>query len=250
MSRLHSVRFPLLLILLCIVLISIFNTPYRTTRYSFFFFPLIFIIAHIEFVALGNLFGKFFKKKSIKIICKCLIFIPFIMYSFTEDFNLHHILNVSSKEANFRLGKYEKLANHWFHRIDYESPALFVNSAYKDGDVILLETTTSSFYLHKPFINFIDINRDRFKEQSRKSGKEELWTGLPLIYNPSQLLYLVPNDPQRSLFVITIKSKRSNAKYLYNLINENIFNETGFSKKVEYVGLDGRTEVWKINRSI
>src|SRR3990172_2332879 len=80
-----------------------------------------------------------FKNKYTRRIINVIAIIPFVIFIFTEDFNLQHILNVSSKEINFRIGIYNKLANHWYYRFDIESPAKYVNMMYKEGDVIILD---------------------------------------------------------------------------------------------------------------
>src|SRR3990172_2332878 len=98
-----------------------------------------------KFISLDETFKICCKlKSSVNIkITKGMIAITFIIlrvYLFLNIFfNLQHILNVSSKEINFRIGIYNKLANHWYYRFDIESPAKYVNMMYKEGDVIILD---------------------------------------------------------------------------------------------------------------
>ena len=186
-------RFMLMVMLLCLLRLGVVETSAVTTRYSFYFFPTVLIIGFIEAVSLSQWLKKVEWKKPFRFLRQSAVMIPLVVFFITEDFNPNHILHVSSVEANFRIGKYKTLAAHWYKRPDFEGPARFVNSMYKEGDSIVIDYAPSSFYLEEPFINYIPIERSRFRDVARKGGTEEAWTGRPLIYRfPSPSPTLIP----------------------------------------------------------
>jgi hypothetical protein len=243
-------RFMLMVTLSCLLLLGIFETPSVTTRYSFFFFPTVLIIGFMEAVSLSQWLKKFDWKKPFMYFRQGAVIIPLIVFTITEDFNPHHILHVSSEQTNFRLGKYKTLADHWYKRPDFEGPARFVNSMYKEGDNIVVDYAPSSFYLKKPFINYIPLENKRFRDVARQGGNEEAWTRSPLIYQLDILLGLVPPDPQRSLWLIGAQEDlggglRHDIEALNVLAERNHIRVTR-----EFEGIDGRIGVWRLSRSL
>jgi hypothetical protein len=247
--QVSSGPFLIMVILSCLFILGIFKTPYMSTRYSFFFFPIVLIIGYTEIASLGRWIEKIKWKKSITILQRGFVFIPLIMFSFTEDFNLQHILHVSSKEINFRMGKYSNYSKHWYKRQDFESPARFVNNVYQEGDAIAIDYVPSSFYLNKPFINYIPIENKRFRGVTRKEGTEEIWTGRPLVYSLERLFDFVPNDPRRSLWLIAVQRDSGGAfTDIQTLNTEADINHLDAAPVFE--GIDGRIAVWQLSRRL
>ena len=86
------------LLVLHILFVGILNTPFKTTRYTFFLFPinLLLVVTTIEILS---------KKLSGNFINRTILFILLVgvFLVLSEDFSLRHILNIDSKEVNYRL---------------------------------------------------------------------------------------------------------------------------------------------------
>lgn len=172
-----------------------------------------------------------------------------MLFMATEDFHIGHIMDVSSMEYNFRLRDLRKLAPHWYPRADLKTSPEYINRNYKEGDVIVVGVIGSSFYLKKPFVNYISFGSDRFFALSRKEGREELWTGRPLVYNLAQFLSLVPADKNRSLWAIVVLKDFIGGTFEYGKSIKDISENNHFVATLRYTGLDGRIGVYEIKRS-
>jgi hypothetical protein len=241
-------KFLILVSYLCILMVSAITTQYTEARYSFFYFPLLFILIFIETVFLKNLAVEYFEKYKMKKYCNIILFIPVILFISTEDFHFNHILNVSTKEFNFRIGKYNKYSSLWYPRSDLKTPSEFVNKAYKNGDIVVVGAVGSAFYLDKPFINYIDHRNVRFLIMSRKEGKEEIWTGRPLVHNLEDFFHFVPNSPDQSLWLIAGLKDCMPDTFDHSASLMDISKKRNVVAILKYEGIDGRVGVWKLNR--
>jgi hypothetical protein len=183
-----------------------------------------------------------------KTICNIILFVPIIFFLNSEDFHLYHVFNVSAKEINFRIGVYNKFSQLWYPRADLKSPSEFVNKVYKHGDIIVVGAVTSAYYLDKPYINYIDFKTNRFMLMSRKEGKEEIWTGRPLVYNLIELFRLVPSDPNYSLWLIAGIKDYMPDSFGYSNSLMKISEMNNMVATLKYEGIDGRIGVYEIKR--
>jgi hypothetical protein len=176
------------------------------------------------------------------------LFMPLFLFMGTEDFNFKHIINVSSEEYNFRMGEFNRYSPLWYQRADLKSPSKYVVNVFKDGDVIVVGVIGAGFYVNKPFVNYIKYGSQQFLNMSRKRGKEEIWTGRPLIHSLEDFFNIVPADPNRSLWLIGV------IKDFYGNSFENANSIIGISEdhemnaNLKYVGIDGRVGVWEVKR--
>ena len=178
-----------------------------------------------------------------------ILFLPVILFIATEDFHIGHIMKVSSMEYNFRLGENRKFSSHWYPRADMKTPSEYINKVYREGDVIVVGVIGSSYYLDKPFVNYIAFKSDRFINLSRNGGREELWTGRPLVYNLDQFLNLVPTDTSKSLWVIVVLKDFIGSTFEYGKSIKDISEKNNLVATLKHTGIDGRIGVYEIKRS-
>jgi len=240
-------RFLLMIIVVCTFLISIFNKSYHETRYSFFFYPLLYAMAFVEFSFLIDWVKRLLNRRTAGFLANGFLLIPLFFFFATEDFNLEQVRNVSSKEINFRMGRYSELAGHWYSRADIETPAQYVNKAYREGDIVAIDYSPISQYLEIPFINFISPELSRFKIEARKKGREQIWTGMPLIYDVDTLVKMVPAETHGYLWLISI-IRGGGGSFLGENYPVTIAGKYGLNVSLEYVGIDGGIGVWRFQR--
>lgn len=241
--------FPITILVLSLALMSIFKTLYKETRYSFFFFPLFLVVAMGEMrvirLYLSEKVWSVFGKRA----GAFLLLVPLMVFLSTEDFHLHHVMDVSAPDLNFRTGNYRQYAFHWYPRFDFKTPAQFVEERYMEGDVIVLEQVAMSQYLRKPFLNYV-AEVERFNGIARKGGKEEVWSGRPLISNFRQLAAKVPGSDHNALWIIGIVWEYPGGRWSLATKYEGLAKEFGLAIDLVFVGIDGRTGVWRVKRSI
>jgi hypothetical protein len=157
----------------------------------------------------------------------------------SEDFRLKHLLKVDSYEINFRTVYDDKLASHYYKRIDFRSPAEVVNSNSNDSDIIITMLTPVDYYLKKLDYVFIGWYEDAFRGISACGGRSELWSNAKLLYRDEQLSNLL-NNRKKTVWLI---AKSENTKKWFEI--ESIINEKFLPYKFSQ-SLDGDVNVYKI----
>jgi hypothetical protein len=157
---------------------------------------------------------------------------------FTEDFHINHILDVSSREAEFRIGKYSRFYDHWFERVDNKTPAEYVNLNFRKGDVVMIESIIVSEYLNERLIFNVVLTLRGLSilKKIRKRGK---------------IHRLAANF--RRIISYGINSKR-NKRSLWFITGEDFVNNNawGLAQKqnlniiLRHNAIDGRLKVWQI----
>ena len=242
--------FPITILVLCLALIAVFKTLYRETRYSFFFFPLFLVVAMGEMrvirLYLSEKVWPVFGKRAGSL----LLTIPLAVFLSTEDFHVHHVLDVSAPALNFRTGPYRQFNDHWYPRADLKTPGRFVDGEYEVGDVVVLEQVAMSQYLREPFFNYVAEDSERFRGIARKGGTEELWSGAPLISRSRQLASKVPVNGLNSLWIIGVVKEFPGGTLNLATRHEELAREFGLVIDLAFVGTDGRIGVWRMRRKI
>ena len=223
-------RFITFLLLLLILLVCSIDTLLSETRYTFFLYPLVLFIVYSAFKIISeNLFKNGLKEK-ISFVMLALIF-----FSISGDFNARHLINIDSKEINFRMNYKENMIRHYYPRWDVKTPADIVNKEKKANDVTIIDELNIEFYLNE--LDYIYVNYDhlRFRMIAIDGGKKERWTNANLIYTNQQLQNLFENT-KGNVWFITIHKPH---------LNEINFKEN-FKKFLYYTSIDKNIFVYKI----
>jgi hypothetical protein len=245
----QSTSFLLIVLLGLMIFMPTIKTLWTTTRYMFFFYPLFIIVIYSEINALIEWIKfKDYQMSITKFMHILLLLFPFLIFIYSEDFYLNHVLNVSSKETNFRMGEYEKLSNHWYARVDLETPVKYVNDVYIDGDIVVLDDVIMSRYIRMPYVNYVGIEDEiRFTYHSRNEGRTEKWSGRPLIYTAESFNKLIPNNKNNSLWLVSSMV----GGFIGTSFVQKANTPTEISRKyniyvdLKYTGIDNRIGVWQ-----
>ena len=244
-------RFLISVVLLLLLTMPAFYTFQKTTRYVFFFFPLMFLLAYTETVSLVDWIEESSRLRMKRYISATILLVPILCYTATEDFHWRHIWNVSSAQMNFRMGEYDRYFHHWYQRADFESPSRYVNRVFSGGDVIVADHIVMTRYLDKPYTYYVYYKQpEMYPYHARKGGTQEKWTGRPLISRPEELAGRVPAEPNRSLWLITsVVKDRAGSSFMGTYHNvPTITKQYNLQANLVFKGLDGRIGVWKITR--
>jgi hypothetical protein len=240
--------------LVLLFMVSAFDTGWKTTRYCFFFFPVLILIG---FIAIHDIAGRAagrWKPSCRDWAALSAAGLLTLGFTATEDFNLAHAVDVASPQANFRLGPYEKLSRHWYNRVDVRGPAQCVNRLAADGDVVALDHVVASPYLQTPFVAYVNqADSIRYFYYARNGGASEKWTGVPIIPDGQALADLVPPDREHRLLMIGATEKgfgfigTSLNKKGYSA--EQLAQKHNLSVRLLCPGVDGRAGVWEFRRN-
>jgi hypothetical protein len=242
-------RFLISVVLLLLLTMPVFSTFQKTTRYVFFFFPLVFLLAYAETVSLVAWVEESHRLRMKRYVSAAILLVPVLCYTATEDFQWRHIMDVSSAQMNFRMGEYDRFFHHWYQRVDFEGPSEYVNRVFSEGDVVVADHIVMTRYLARPYTYYVYYKQpDAYPYYARKEGREEKWTGRPLISRPEELASLVPADPNRSLWLVTSVAKdRAGTSFMGTYHNvPTITKQYNLHAELVFTGLDRRIGVWKI----
>jgi Dolichyl-phosphate-mannose-protein mannosyltransferase len=242
--------FPITILILCLALVPVFKSLYKETRYSFFFFPLFLLVAMAEMRAIRCYLSEKVWPAFGKRAGSLLLTIPLAVFLSTEDFHVHHVIDVSAPDLNFRTGHFMQFADHWYPRFDFKTPARFVEGEYVEGDVVVLEQVAMSQYLRIPFLNYVPAKSERFRGIAREGGTQELWSGRPLISDPGQLASMVPENGRNALWIMGIVWDFHGEKTKLEARYEKVAGDHGLVIEKAYLGIDGRTGVLKVRRGM
>ena len=240
--------------LVLLFMVSAFDTGWKTTRYCFFFFPVLILIG---FIAIHDVAGRAAGKwKPASRDWAALSAAGMLTLGFmaTEDFNLAHAVDVASPQANFRLGPYEKFSRHWYNRVDVRAPAQCVNRIAEAGDVVALDHVVASPYLEKPFVAYVNrADSIRYDYYARNGGTTEKWTGVLIIPDGQALADLVPLSREHRLLMIGATAKGFG--FIGTSLNKKGFSADQLAKQHNLSvtllcpGVDGRAGVWEFRRN-
>jgi hypothetical protein len=157
----------------------------------------------------------------------------------TEDFQAAQLVNASSEQVRFRLGKYERYAPTWYMRADYESPARFAAqfSAQNSATTTIVSGLPPvSYYLGGAHAVYYHRNDNRFYNVSRVGGTVDLWSNQRLLSTEEEVRAYT-RCSKRVLFI----RKRIEEESALDV--GSVWNGRMISADQAYKSLDGRIEV-------
>tara|TARA_R110001592_G_scaffold362086_2_gene674870 strand:+ start:1135 stop:3159 length:2025 start_codon:yes stop_codon:yes gene_type:complete len=182
------------IVILLLTLTALLKQPYFASRYTFFIYPVILLLALRGLQRSASLF-----KKMRYMIFTCLFSIT--LY-FSEDIDINHIQTIDTVQTIFRLGYSPARSKHLWDRLDISSPSEFVNENIKKDDIVLSTVRPTHYYLNQ--LNFYYKNKHNieFLVSSACESRKEIWTGADFIYTEDELLSLLSRRKQ-NVWLIT-----------------------------------------------
>ena len=188
-------RYVFAIILAAIAFISAIDTIQKSTRYAFFFYPLMILLC---------CYGVFRIAQMAKPKMATGIFATFIITTLWagEDFSAKHLLKINEPEIMYRTQYSLKRGNFFYPRRDFRSPGEFVNQHFQDGDTIVSEVTVVDLYLDHPIqYMYLPMEQNRFWTRAVLEGTRDQWTNAHLIYRLSDLEQHLSSIKQRTWFI-------------------------------------------------
>jgi hypothetical protein len=173
-----------LLALLCLMVLVVAAIPTNRieTRYTFFLYPLLIVIAVAAILELA-------KRMSLRpsLAAGLLVAAPLLCFAVTEDFRPGQVAHIDSEATNFRLGISSARADHYFPRNDMRGVAEWLAAHAERGDVVVSGIPNLDEYYRGFDYFYLDDQDNRYDAYVCPDGRTERWTNHPVLFKMAAL---------------------------------------------------------------
>jgi hypothetical protein len=163
-------------LILLLLLSAFFVQPYRITRYTYFLYPLILVLATTAIVYWSEaLFRRPLTRTAATVAPIVLLF------AFAEDFRIQHLAQINEPEIRFRTAYGDRLAAHYYTRWDFRSAASFVNEHVAPADAVVVFDQPLPHYLDRTSGIFIREGTENHRLVWGCGGRQDLWSNARLL---------------------------------------------------------------------
>jgi hypothetical protein len=194
----------LLAILVCLTAVALIPTNFALTRYTFFLYPLILVLAAL---CVHQLAQSFLRKPGLRLAVLVCFGAAFLA---SADFKYDHLWKIDSYTANYRIGYPGRLTSHFYPRHDFAGAAEFVNQHAEERALVVSTLVPMQPYLRRLDTVYLDTSDPRFRGQACPSGAQERWTGQPLVSSLDALKALAAEAPGTVWVIVGKKSRQHN----------------------------------------
>jgi hypothetical protein len=233
-KRQDGLRLTLIVCLLMAAMVGVVDTSFIRTRYTFFLLPALYLVV---VTAVYALFVRLIRSRPKRGAVLALSMLALV--GLTEDFGWAHMVHVDSAKWNYRLPLDAALALHYYPRLDYRTPAKFVNRRAGPKDTIITNGLAVAYYLqHTDYVfRSFRLGAGQFATISCDAGQRERWTGSRLLYRFSDLFHVIDNAEGNVWIILNVPFDQKLVKDV----------KTQYPAKLLYHGRAGKIEVYKIN---
>lgn len=228
-----------LLLLSCVALIlmlmiSVLNTPYHTTRYVFFLYPVMLLI----FCWSINAICEEVISRS-EMVVPCSVAILFLFLILSEDISAKHLISIDQPNVTYRIDYSKRVQKHYYHRLDYRTPAQIVNRESSINDLVISMAEPSDYYLNKIDYFYMNWDSKRFRGRACNNGNREIWTNAGFIYTEESIIRMLGNN-ERTIWFIYLNTKKNQNPVLSKFVSSEL------NGSLRYTSIDGKIELYKI----
>jgi hypothetical protein len=179
-----SERALLVVAVVMLLLVGLAQAPRLETRYSFFLYPVLLVIAvAVLFRAAEALVRAPAAATALAAV------VAAAGFALTEDFDAGHLARIDSAEVTFRLDMDSRLAAHYYGRGDIRAAAEWLAAnADPASDLVVSGPGIASLDFYYPHLGFVYLEPDdqRLSAWACRQGTVERWSNLPLVYRPAE----------------------------------------------------------------
>jgi hypothetical protein len=217
------------LVLVMVMVIGAAPTPRVETRYTFFLYPLIIVLAITTIAALAQ-------RQRMFRYAPLLAGVPLAFFAATEDFNPRHLIKIDTAETNFRLGIPTALAEHYYPRNDMRGVARWLAANVQPGDIVIAGIPSLDQYYGGFNYFYLAADDERYEDYICPDGRTDRWTGHPVLHGIDAVKPLVTAG--RSIYAT-----------VYSDTEQQLRKEAaraGWRITRAWTAADGRTDVLRI----
>jgi hypothetical protein len=216
-------------VLVMVMVIGAAPTPRVETRYTFFLYPLIIVLAITTIAALAQ-------RQRMFRYAPLLAGVPLAFFAATEDFNPRHLIKIDTAETNFRLGIPTALAEHYYPRNDMRGVARWLAANVQPGDIVIAGIPSLDQYYGGFNYFYLAADDERYEDYICPDGRTDRWTGHPVLHGIDAVKPLVTAG--RSIYAT-----------VYSDTEQQLRKEAaraGWRITRAWTAADGRTDVLRI----
>lgn len=183
----HSVqRYVAGALILLVMLAALFKQPYTITRYTYFLYPLVLVLASITVVHWSS---ALFKNPRLRLVGTI---VPIALLSgVAEDFRIGHLLRINEPEIRYRTAYNNELGAHYYPRWDFRAAAFFVNERLSASDNVIVFDQPLPHYLDRTSGIYIRSETKKYSMIEGCSGTRDLWSNAPLLGTENEVRKLI-----------------------------------------------------------
>jgi hypothetical protein len=183
-ERLDPVTALMSLLVLMLLAVAATRTERLETRYVFFLYPLLVILAVCGLLALT---GWVWRRAPIAVGAA----LPLVCFGATEDFQPLHLAHVDRAETNYRVGMSAARAAHYYPRNDVRGAAAWLATHVLTSDILIVGIPNLDPYFGRIDYFYIDGKDPRYDAYLCQDGRTERWTNHALLHSEEDLMPLV-----------------------------------------------------------
>jgi hypothetical protein len=182
-------RQPWVILAVTLMLYGVVNTEYSRLRYWYHLYPVMLCMIALAITLVVSQLAR--RRPLLETRAHDLAAFAFIgLFALTSDFDPQHIARMGDDRVTFRTAQFEDRSPTWYQRVDFMSPAEFVNRQRPDekARVVVEYHAPASYYLEGPHAIYIPREwQDIYPLHSRERGTLDAWSGQPLLDTPEEL---------------------------------------------------------------
>jgi hypothetical protein len=174
--RFAPTRYLFSILILLALLVGVLKQPYISTRYTYFLYPIVLILASVSIIELIREINRIAPLLARLIV----IGIPLLFLS-AEDFGVKHLIRINEPDIRFRLQYSDILAGHYYKRWDFRGAGGYINQHINPGEKVIVFHQALAHYLHQTDGIFIRKGSTIHSIVWGCGGARELWSNAPLL---------------------------------------------------------------------
>ena len=219
----------LALLITMVMAIGATPTPRIETRYSFFLYPLMVVVAVTTVAALAQ------RQRNLR-YASLLAVAPLLLFIGTEDFSPGHIARIDSADTNFRVGIPTAVAEHYYPRNDMRGIAVWLAANVRPGETVIAGIPSLDEYYGGFDYLYLGADDDRYDDYICPDGRTDRWTSHRVLHGIDELRPMVGKG--RSVYAT-----------LYSDDEQQLRAEAaieGWQVTRAWTAADGRTDILRI----
>lgn len=218
-----------------VLLVGLLKQPYEVTRYTYFLYPIVLVLASTSVVRLSRRIGRRSPRWS-----------PFIMVGglavlfVSEDFGVEHLIRINEPEVRYRLQYDDDLAGHYYKRWDFRGVGEYTNQHLGPNDNVMVFHQALAYYLHETDGIFVRKGSKIHSNVWGCGGTRELWSNAPLLDESHEVREFIETSKAATWLIM------HTSQYPWRDPLEADLIET-FDLKPSYTSVDGNLAVYRVS---
>ncbi len=211
-------RFVAAVLLICIMAVAMLTIG-KSTRYTFFLFPLMLLLALTGLQVLAHRF------RADQMRADAIVVVAFVgLVSVSDDIDFGHLLHIDTPEVNFRTlyANDPRKLSSFIMRRDYRGVAELIERKAQPGDIVISTLQTVAWYTQRIDYIFFGPEHEQFKAYTACAGTRSLWTNLPLIYDAAAAYQMIDHADATVWIILNLQKPRPDEAKLVQRYGEHV----------------------------